>query len=325
MVGTGDGTVSLEFYLRYPDTAQETNTYPTKITTMTTSITAIAFIGSKPIQAASGMLSSVPMTGLRTAALIPFIRGGSSASLNPTGMADYTSTAITYFTSIRTPAALITGSALAALFSLAGQARLGRKGATSRLQGFVLLAYHILALVALVLSLNVVVTATATSNFLLLGTKNPMASSAFEFMKREVEYEFLLTRWSFPTGMLSFLGCIGCRCLLEFDLLKKERLRSALLVIFSMSSLFFHLLAFINQRLVCWPNLFMMTIDVCKMYFGRALTIRSPSELTSVATFIGAFGMVISLFRKSATVEIEAEDDTKLTSDAAPTTKPAAV
>jgi hypothetical protein len=292
---------------------------------MTSFITAIAFVGSKPIQTAPGMLSSVPMTGLRTAALIPFIQRSSSTSLNLTGMADYTGTAITYFTSIRVPAALITGSALAALFTLAGQARLGRKGATSRLQGFVLLAYHILALVALVLSLNVVVTATATSNLLLLGTKNPIASSAFEFMKREVEYEFLLTRWCFPTGMLSFLGCICCRALLEFDLLKRERIRSALLVIFSMSSLFFHLIAFVNQRLVCWPNLFMMTIDVFKMYFVQGLKSGRPAELASVASFIGAVGMSILLLMKSATVEIESQDDTKITSDAAPNKDPTAV
>jgi hypothetical protein len=306
---------------------------------MTPFTTAIAFIGSKPMQTAPGMLSSVPMTGLRTASLLPFIQRSGCTSLNLTGMVDYTSTAITYFTSIRVPAALIAGSSLAALFTLADKARLGRKGATSRRQGFVLLMYHIFALSALVLSLNVVVTATATSNFLLLGTRNPMAASAYQFLKREVEYEFALTRVSFHTGMLSFLGCIACRALLEFDLLKKERLRPALLVTFTMSSLIFHLIGFVNQRLVCWPNLFMMTIAVFKMYFGRALATRNPSDLASVVTLIGAFGTAISLLQQSATVKIEESADvtvkaengtkitkhTKSTNDLAPTKDPAAI
>jgi hypothetical protein len=305
---------------------------------MTPFTTAIAFISYKPMQqTAPGMLSSVPMTGLRTASLLPFLQRSGCTSLSLTGMADYTSTAITYFTSIRIPAALIAGSSLAALFTLAQQAKLGKEGATSRLQGFVLLAYHIFALLALVLSLNVVVTATATSNFLLLGTKNPMAASAYQFLKREVEYEFALTRVSFHTGMFSFLGCIACRALLEFDLLKKERLRPALLVIFTMSSLLFHLFAFVNQRLVCWPNLPTMTIAVFKMYFGRALATRNPTELASVATLIGAFGTAISLLLQSATFEIEeseddtkaedntkAENDTKITNDFAATKDPAA-
>ena len=266
---------------------------------------------------APGMLSSVPaMTGLRTTSLLPIIQRSSSTSLNLTGMVDYTSTAITYFTSIRVPAALIAGSSLAALFTLADQARLGKEGATSRLQGFVLLAYHIFALSALVLSLNVVVTATATSNFLLLGTANPMAASAYQFLKREVEYEFALTRVSFHIGMFSFLGCIACRALLEFDLLKRERLRPALLVIFTMSSLFFHLFSFVNQRLVCWPNLPMMAIAVFKMAIGRALASRNPAALASVATLIGAFATAISLLLQSATFKIEeSEDNTKVKED----------
>jgi hypothetical protein len=299
---------------------------------MTPFATAIAFIGSKPMQTAPGMLSSVPMKGLRTAVLLPFIQKSRSTSLNLTGMADYSSIAISYFSSIRIPAALIAGSSLVALFTLAEQARLGRKGATSRLQGFVLLMYHILALAALVLSLNVIVTATATSNFLLLGTKNTIAASAYHFLKREVEFEFALTRVSFHLGILSFLGCIGCRALLEFDLLTKERRRPALLVIFTMSSLMFHLFGFVNQRLVCWPNLPSMTIDVIKMYVRHALSTRHPAELASVATLIGAFGTVISLFLQSATAEIgesqddtKSKDDTKITNDAAPTKDPAAV
>jgi hypothetical protein len=277
--------------------------------------TAIAFIGPKPMQVASGILSRTPMAGLKTAALMPYTRSSSSCAplnLAVVGMADYTGAAITFFTSTRVPAALIAGSSLAALFTLSDQARLGRAGTTSRLQGIVLLVYHILALKALLLSLNVIVCATATSNALLLGNTNPMATSAYAFMARELKYEFALTRWSFLTGVFSFLGCIGCRALIEFDMLKKERTRSALLVIFSMSSLFFHLFAFVNQRLVCYPNLPVMTVAVFRMFIGRALSSRHPAELASVATMFGSIVTIISLFRQQlswATIEVPSKAD----------------
>jgi hypothetical protein len=282
--------------------------------------TAIAFIGPKPMQVASGIHSRAPVTGLKTAALLSYSSSTSTRSsscaaplkMALAGMSDYTSTAITFFTSTRVPAALIAGSSLAALFTLSARARLGRAGTTSRLQGIVLLVYHILALMALLLSLNVIVCATATSNALLLGSDNPMATSAYAFLIRELKYEFALTRWSFLTGMFSFLGCIGCRALIEFDLLKKERTRSALVVVFSFLSLFFHLFAFVNQRLVCWPNLPVMTVAVFRMYIGRSLSSRHPAELASVVTMVATIVAVISLFQQWlswAAVEIPSEDD----------------
>jgi hypothetical protein len=277
--------------------------------------TAIAFIGPKPMQVASGILSRAPMAGLKTAALLPYTRSSSSCAplnLAVVGMADYTKAAITFFTSTRVPAALIAASSLGALFTLSSQARLAMDGKRRSLQSIVLLAYHILALMALLLSLNVIVCATATSNALLLGNTNPMATSAFEFMARELEYEFALTRWSFLAGMFSFLGCVGCRSLIEFDMLKKERTREALLIVCSMSSLFLHLFSFVNERLVCYPNVLVMTVAVFRMYVGRALSSRNPAALASVVTMCGSIVAGISLFRQQwswATIEVPSKTD----------------
>jgi hypothetical protein len=243
------------------------------------------------------------------------------AVTSPLILADYTSTAIQYFTSTRIPAALIAGSSLAALFSLADQVRLGPPGARTRLEGATLLVYHVLALTSLLLSLNVIVIATASSNYLLLGSEklNPLAVSAYQFLKREMVYEFAMARWSFYTGLFSFLGCISTRALLEFDLLRKERIRSALLVLFAMSSLFFHLFAFCNQRLVCWPNLAIMTVGVGRMFVKKALTERNPAELISLASMAGTAVTLLSLVWQSATFRVATTATAGDIADAGPT------
>ena len=135
----------------------------------------------------------------------------------------------------------------------------------SKRRATVLFAYHALALVSLLLSLNVIVVATSASNTLLIGTHNPMATSAYEFLKREIQYEYIMTRWSFYASIICFLKAVGCRALIEFNLMRKERIRSALLVVFSMSTLIAHVLHIVNDCLYTYPNFFCMTIGVVKV------------------------------------------------------------
>lgn len=219
-------------------------------------------------------------------------------------LVDYTGAAISYFDSIRTPSALIAGSALAALFSLASEARKGGENQRlqSKLENNVLLSYHILALLSFLLSLNVVVTATASSNLLILGEVNGKATSLYNFLMREMEYDFVLTCWSFFAGMFSFLGCIVSRALIEFDLLKKERFRSALMVVVSISTLFFQLLSFTNQRLVSHTNMLTMTIDVGRLFLKDALLKRNFTAMASLITSAMSVITAGELFRRSQQV-----------------------
>ena len=217
---------------------------------------------------------------------------------------DYTDAAITYFDGIRTPSALIAGSALAALFSLASEARKSGENQhrQTALENNVVISYHILALVSFLLSLNVVVTATASGNLLMLGEVNGKATSLYHFLMREMEYDFVLARWSFFTGMFSFLGCMVSRCLIEFDLLKKERIRSAAMIVVSISALFFNLLSFTNERLVSHTNMLAMTIDVSRLFLQNALLKRNISALTSLVSGALSVGTAVELFRRSQQV-----------------------
>lgn len=244
--------------------------------------------------------ASVGLTKALSSMTLPKIlsvRGGGA-------MVDCSDAARSYFDSIRTPAALIAGSAFAALFVLADRTKATESTKRSRIENNCLLVYLIFSLVALLLSLNVVITATATGNLIMLGSsgKTMMAESVFDLLVRDFEYEYLLTRWSFFTSMFSFLGSIMSRCLLEFNLLSKKRILSALLVLALNGSLGLHLLSFVNQRLTNCPNMFAMTAQVARMYVDKSLHSLDPFAMGSFAMAVASIGIAIAMFLKSGRI-----------------------
>lgn len=212
---------------------------------------------------------------------------------------DFSATAINYFSSIRIPASLLAGSSLAALFSITDKAKDAEARNRTRIEAIVLIIYHLWAVSSFLLSLNVIVTATATTTAIMFGGKNPIATTAFELMKREFEFEFLMCRWSFFASLFTFLGSVAARALLQFELLHKKRLTSALLVISSFGGLFFHLLAFVNARLFCYNNYGEMTWAVFAMWFQRSIAGRGPCELASLLCSVFAVATACALFARS--------------------------
>lgn len=226
-------------------------------------------------------------------------------------LADYTGAALQFFTSVRTPAALIAGASLSSLFSLVNlvndigdddnkeEEEGGKKKKYSQLTVILARIYHGLCLTSLILSLNVIVTATAAATTLLLENHNGMAYNAYAFLNRELRYEFITTRWSFLTCLLSFITSIAARSLLEFDLLRKGRRRLALVVVFSMSALLAHLLSYVNSTLYNWPNMAVMTLDVIQTIVRNALnrTEKRPLELLSLVFGAAALFVAAPLLR----------------------------
>jgi hypothetical protein len=229
-----------------------------------------------------------------------YVRGGAVANDLPKALAgagaDYTSTAINYFSSVRVPASMITGAALSVFFSLASKSRDSEAKNRSQIETFVLIIYHMLTLTSLLLSLNTIVTSTAAAASLMFGVENPIATNAFELMKREFEFEFLMTRWSFYVSLFALLGAIATRALIEFDLLQPDRTRSAVLVISAFAGLLFHLLSFVNERIFYYNNMTEMTWDVLSMWYTRSIAGGGVCELASIGCFICSVVAGISLF-----------------------------
>ena len=229
------------------------------------------------------------------------LHGGAAAPLQlwqqGAVLADYSKDAISFFSGIRTPATLIAGSSLTALFTLSQRTKPDAVRKQSRLENRLVLIYHVCSLISLLLSINVILMTTATSTILLLGLENPNALSAYELLRRDLDYEFTLTRWSFLSSMFSFLTAVTLRILLEFDLLHvPHRFRTACFTLASVSILFFHLLSFVNRRLHSWPNLGAMTWDVVRMYWARCWNGFQTADILSLVSFVAAFGIWVSLW-----------------------------
>lgn len=203
-------------------------------------------------------------------------------------LVDCHSEAIAFFNSVRTPAALLLGSSLAAVYCFGGEWTRARK---TPLERGVYLIYHALSWVALLLSLNVVVTATATGNALLLGSANPMAESTAVFLKREFAFEFATTRLSFFLSLFAFIQSIALRTVIVFDLLAKDRKLYGAVVLLATASLNFHVISLVNQKLVDYPNLTIMVLDMVRLYIRRAFLSNYLCELLSASTLLASLGL----------------------------------
>lgn len=175
---------------------------------------------------------------------------------------DCTKDALSFFTGIRTPSALIAGSSLAALFSMIKKYRDPNK---TKAEKVTLRLFHACALFGYLLSVTTVIVSTAASTTLLLGGFNSKADSVYHFLKREMNFEFVLTRWCFFMGVLNFLVAMGGRVLIEFDLFAEYRKAERYVVFLALGGMIGHLISVINSSLNCWPNLFGMTLDVIQV------------------------------------------------------------
>jgi hypothetical protein len=226
------------------------------------------------------------------------------AAVNPKHLADYSSVAVSFFTSIRIPASLIAGSSLGAFFITTNRTVQDPDEETSTVRLLCLFLYRALTLVSLLLSFNTVVTTTNASNRILIGGHDAMASSAYEFMMREYRYESVLVIWSFYSSIFAFLKAIAFRAILEFRLLRKERVRSMLLVLFSFCGLTFNMLHMVNDSmsLTDYPHFGGLTMGVIQMYWNRVWKDeRGPVYVLSLLNTIAAVITFLCLIPRAFT------------------------
>lgn len=232
------------------------------------------------------------------------INNPSTRSLTPTALAAvpaaaYQQAALGFFNGIRFPSTLIAGSSVAALFCLTKQSK--DTSGMSPLEVKVLRAYHIISLLQFCLSMTAVCMSTTGCTLLLLTSKFSQTeySDIYHFLRGDINFEFVLTRWSFFSSLALFLAGVACRVLLEMDLLKPERKITGLLVVFTMSGVLSGILSNINLTLNCWPNLIGMTKEVIQLLAARLMQNRGPLQLISLGSFVGVFVCLVKILSSS--------------------------
>jgi hypothetical protein len=140
---------------------------------------------------------------------------------------------------------MVAGSSLAALFTTSKIFH----SKTSQRDQFLLRLYHALMLSSFTLAFNVVAISTLVNFSLLRGEFNPRAPTAYIMLRREFEYEFVMTRWCFIVSLLCFITGATTRAILEFDLLTKRRRNLGLGIGCIMLSLLCSMLSYMNETL----------------------------------------------------------------------------
>ncbi|KAL3789451.1 hypothetical protein ACHAWO_002780 [Cyclotella atomus] len=207
-----------------------------------------------------------------------------------------------FFGGIRIPATFLAGSSLAAIFTLksAAASLSNDNGKLSKIERRAIKFYHLVSVMAFLLSLNTIILATSAYTSILHGRFDQLAETAYLMMKREFEYEATV-RWSFLTSMFCFLGMITSRVLIEFDLLKVDASKSstkrdvAALVVCSVGALAAQLMSYVNQNLWCWNSLIGMTVHVAKMVLNCAIVEKNPMQIISVALTMASIFYVAKL------------------------------
>lgn len=216
---------------------------------------------------------------------------------HPSDLADYSEMAITFFTDIRLPASLIAGFGLSAFFVLSQRTAAPEKE-SSRLSIFVLFLHQAFSLSSLLLSFNTIVTTTNAANRLMVRSTNRLAHSTYDFLMREMPYEFLSTNWGFYSSIFCFLGSVACRAMLDFNLLKRNRVRSALMVLFSMGGLTSNMLNMVNISIAHteYCNFWLMTVGVMKLFWERICQKKGGMVLMSAMIWnVAAFVTFLTL------------------------------
>lgn len=176
------------------------------------------------------------------------------------------SACLSFFDSVKVPSTLVAGISLAALFSLAKDAQ--DTSFLSKTKIFVMRLYHLSSFLCFIMSLTSIMTAQAATSTLLLESHHWMTQIPSKVIKMEafllesMNFELILTRWSFIMSFLLLLSSTGLRMIAEFDLFTRRRKSASIMVISMISAVMTCCISCLNTTQASWPNIWSMTKEV---------------------------------------------------------------
>lgn len=184
-------------------------------------------------------------------------------------LSNYTSEAASFFLSYRTPAAILASASLQALLHMTRiHHKQDRRNKTkNHLEEWTVTMCHTTFFLSFILSLTMLVISTTAEINIYQGEFKPLAENIFEFLDREFHFESAAVRWCFLGCMFSLLKGLGCHLLLEYNLLREEKLTQGAIMISFMISVMLSLLSYLNVAgaMKPWNNWILMTKDLVKV------------------------------------------------------------
>jgi len=226
-----------------------------------------------------------------------------AASAHPSGMIPVnpamTAASINFFTGSQLPAIFIAGASLAGIFAMTdGVNNVNNTSAMTKLQMLLLRVYHITSLLSFCLSLSSLVTSTTATTLLLqsdysmIPSKQKLGLDAYQFLRSNLNFEFLYTRWSLLVSVPLLFVSTTIRMLLQFELFKPKRRLAGWSVISTMTGLLTFIIGYSNTTQHCWPSLWGLTKEIFDIMWKRAIVNRQPMFLASLVSF--GIGIVLT-------------------------------
>ena len=176
---------------------------------------------------------------------------------------DHTQNAVAFTHHRALLASLMVMTALQALLFVTKNHRMDSKN--SKMVNFCSLQCHLSFTAAILLSAWTFVLAISTETALYRGDFNPHYQSLFGMLMGEFKFEFTLVRWCSLLSIISILRGIILHFLLNYELIHKERLTHALIVISASMAEIFYLISYINSTLHSSNDLWNMTGSIFKV------------------------------------------------------------
>ena len=238
-----------------------------------------------PFQSTPNLALATTIIGAHLTPLSPasslglLLRGGAIPEVvEEVVLKNFSGDAVAFFSSVRISATFFAGSSLAAIFTLKNEAfdlaSTVERHKMSRLERRTIKFYHLMSVMAFVLSINTIATCTTACTSVLHRGINPVAESPYRFLTNEFHYEFIMTRWSFLVSIFCFLGMLTSRLLIEFGLLEynggendRTKREVAILTVSSIIALAASMMSYVNENLWCWNSLAGMTFYLAKVCF----------------------------------------------------------
>ncbi len=187
----------------------------------------------------------------------------------------YTKLAHDFFEGYRIPAAILTVASMMALFHMHRIHRLDGKGSAkhTRWERLFISQCHLSFFLSFILSAMVLlISSTAPIRMLRhdhgqYEHPSPTATSAYEFLMEEFQFESLAVRWSFIVSIISCLRGVVLHTVLDHHLLKDEegKREQFVMVLTAGLSIVTCIISYVNANLYSWDNFMGMTWDLFKV------------------------------------------------------------
>ena len=211
--------------------------------------------------------------------LVTHLRMGTASNVV---LRDFAGIATSYFYNTRTPASLLAGSSLGAIFAVAYKRK--GSGKESKIERLLTTTYHIIMGLTWVSSMNAVVFATTASLRAMNGQFNPMAATPYLLIRREFYFEYITTRFSYLSSLILFFAGIANRAILEFELYDKKNKNTGLAIVFLTIAFVTNIISYINGTLFAHGHFLEMGFTLMKVnmfvnYFNDCIQMRTSPQL----------------------------------------------